>query len=201
MQLRTPTALYRASHHWRWDAAQCSVFRADRKNTKSKAFYGPETPRIYYRRVWGQLSTTCSNVLNQSNGELLVAVNQNQLRTMASETVDLIDWSHPPPSWAVPPERLVHCINQCNIRGNRTCNRNMRGNHLAYAAGHSGYKGTKKDVHEKLNHLHTHQGSPLLFIVCIFTRSLHRHPFDAQGHPNCHYYIKYKFFDNNQNLQ
>ena len=62
----------------------------------------------------GQLSTTCSNVLKQPNGELLVAVNHNQLRTMASETVDPIDWSYPPPSWAVPPERLlVHSINQC----------------------------------------------------------------------------------------
>ena len=39
------------------------------------------------------------------------------LRTMASETVDPIDWSHPPPSWAVPPERLVHSINQCTSAG------------------------------------------------------------------------------------
>ena len=35
---------------------------------------------------------------------------------MASETVDPIDWSHLPPSWAVPPERLVHSINQCTQR-------------------------------------------------------------------------------------
>ena len=67
--------------------------------------------------MWGQLSTTCSNVLKQPNWEFLVAVNHNQLRTMASETVYTIDWSHPPPSWAVIPERL-------------------RGNHLAYAATH-----------------------------------------------------------------
>ena len=53
---------------------------------------------------------------------------------MASETVDQIDWSHPPPSWAVPPERLVHSINECNISGTKTCNRSMQGNHLAYAA-------------------------------------------------------------------
>ena len=46
--------------------------------------------------------------LKLPNGELLVAVNHNQLRTMASETVNPIDWSHPPPSWAVPPEHLVH---------------------------------------------------------------------------------------------
>ena len=26
---------------------------------------------------------------------------------MAAETVDPIDWSHPPPSWAVPPELHV----------------------------------------------------------------------------------------------
>ena len=51
----------------------------------------------YYHRMWGQLSTTCSNVLKQPNGELLVAVNHNQLRSMASETVDRVDWSHPHP--------------------------------------------------------------------------------------------------------
>ena len=88
--------------------------------------------------MWGQLSTSCSNVVKQKNGELLVAVNHNQHRTgqkkMASETVDPIDWSHPPPSWAVPPVRHVHSINQCNLSGTRTCNRSMRGNHLAYAA-------------------------------------------------------------------
>ena len=82
--------------------------------------------------MWGQLSTLCTNVLKQSNGELLVAVKHNQLRTMASETVDAIDWLHPPPSWAVPPECLMHNINQCNLSGNRTCNRSIRGNHLAY---------------------------------------------------------------------
>ena len=88
--------------------------------------------------MWGQLSTTCSNVLKQPNGELLVAVNRYQLRTMASKTVDPIDCSHLPPSWAVPPERHVHSINQCNIRGTRTCNCSMRGNHLAYAATQGG---------------------------------------------------------------
>ena len=65
--------------------------------------------------MWGQLSTSCSNVLKQPNGELLVAVNHNQLRIMASETVDPIDRSHPPPSWAVPLERLVQRINQCDL--------------------------------------------------------------------------------------
>ena len=49
-----------------------------------------------------QVSTTCSNVLKQPNGELQVAVNHNQLRTMASETVDPIDWSHPHPHGQYP---------------------------------------------------------------------------------------------------
>ena len=90
--------------------------------------------RIYYHRIWVQLSTTCSNVLKQPNGELLVAVDHNQLRTMASETVDPTYWSHPPPSWAVPPESHVHSINQSNLSWTRTCNRSKRSNHLAYAA-------------------------------------------------------------------
>ena len=29
---------------------------------------------------------------------------------MASETVDSIDWCHPPPSWVVPPERHVMAL-------------------------------------------------------------------------------------------
>ena len=48
--------------------------------------------------------------------------------------VDPIDWSQPPPSWAVPPERHVHILNQSNLSWIRTCNRSMRDNHLAYAA-------------------------------------------------------------------
>ena len=82
-----------------------------RKVKESLLWPGTSQWRIYYHRMWSQLSTTFSNALKQQTGELLVAVNHNQLRTMASETVDPIDWSHPPPSWAVPPERLVHSIN------------------------------------------------------------------------------------------
>ena len=95
--------------------------------------------RIYYHRMWGQLSTTCSNVLKQPNGELLVAVNHNQLRTMASETVDPIDWSHPPPSWAVPPERHLNSINQCKPqRGSNVQPQHAR--QPPCLCGHSGYK-------------------------------------------------------------
>ena len=67
---------------------------------------------IYYHRMWGQLSTTCSNLLKQHNGELL---DHSQLRTMASETAYQIDWSHSLPSWAEPSERLVHSINQRSL--------------------------------------------------------------------------------------
>ena len=105
---------------------------------KIKVFYGQEPP-IYYHRMWGQLSTTCSNVLKQSNGELLVAVNHNQLWTMASETVDPIDWSHPQPSWAVPPERHVHSINQCNLSGTRTF-KPQHARQPPCLCGHSGYE-------------------------------------------------------------
>ena len=101
---------------------------------ESLLWAGASQWRIYYHRMWVQLSTTWSNVLKQPNGEHLVAVNHNQLRTMASETVDPIDWSYPPPSCGVLPERHVHSINQCNLSGTRTCNRCMRGNHLDYAA-------------------------------------------------------------------
>ena len=43
--------------------------------------------------MWDQLSTTCSNILKYPNGELIVAVDRNQIRTMALETVDPIDCS------------------------------------------------------------------------------------------------------------
>ena len=94
---------------------------------------------MHYHRMCGQLSTTCSNPLKQPNGDLLIAIDHNQLRTMASETVDPIDWSHPPPSWAVPLERLEHSINRCSSATalNRSCNLatfSLRGNHIAYAA-------------------------------------------------------------------
>ena len=62
----------------------------------------------------GSISTTSSNLLKWPNGEL-VAVDYNQLRTLATETVGPTDWSHPPPSWAVPLERLVHSIDRCSL--------------------------------------------------------------------------------------
>ena len=88
--------------------------------------------------MWGQLSTTFSNALKQPTGELQVVVNHNQLRTMASETVDPIDWSHPSPLWAVPPERLMHSINQCT-----SAESNVQPQHARQPpclCGHSGYQ-------------------------------------------------------------
>ena len=54
-------------------------------HSKAKGKPGASQLRIYYHRMWGQLSTTCSNALKQPNGELLVAVSHNQLQTIASE--------------------------------------------------------------------------------------------------------------------
>ena len=62
---------------------------------------------------------------------------------MASETIDPIGWSHPPPSWAVPPE--LHILHGVNVAykwrlaapaGTRTrIHRNARPTH--YLCGHS----------------------------------------------------------------
>ena len=92
-------------------------------------------------------SLPLENLLPQNVGvnmELLVAVDHNQLWTMASETVDPIQWSHLPPSREVPPERLVHSINRCSSATTRnpSCNLatfSMWGNHLAYAATQGTY--------------------------------------------------------------
>ena len=95
------------------------------------------------------------NYLQQStevaNGELLVAVDHNQLWIIASETVASIVWSHLPPSWAAPPECLVHSINLCSsatarIRSCNFATFSMRDNHLAYAAA----QGTQQILHWRL---------------------------------------------------
>ena len=122
---------------WSMKGVQCLAFYVFKR--ESLLWAGASQWRIYCHRMWGQLSTTCSNLLKYPNGELLVAVDHNQLWTMASEKVDSIDWSHPPPSWAVPPDHLVHSINRCSsatagIRSWNVATFSMRGNHLAYAA-------------------------------------------------------------------
>ena len=104
-----------------------------RSLAKSLLWPGSSQWRIYYHRMWSQLSTTCCNLLKWTNGELLVAVDHNQRLTMASETVDPIDRSPSPPSWAV----LPHSINRCSsaTAGNLYLATFSRwGNHLAYAS-------------------------------------------------------------------
>ena len=44
----------------------------------------------------------------------IVTVDHNQLRTIASETADPIDWSHPPLSWAVPVPPQLHVLHGVN---------------------------------------------------------------------------------------
>ena len=60
----------------------------------------------------GSIINYLQQCTEEAQWELLVAVYHNQLRTMASETVDLIDWSHRPHAWAVPPElHVLHGVN------------------------------------------------------------------------------------------
>ena len=63
---------------------------------------------------------------------------------MSSETVDPIDLSHPPPSWAG-----VHSINRHSLSstGIRPCNFSMRGKHLAYAATQGMKCGCTRGTH------------------------------------------------------
>ena len=74
----------------------------------------------------GSIINNFSNLLKQLNGQwgtpccsLPQPATDNGVRE-----VDTIAWSHPPPSWAVPPERLVHSINLCSsaTAGIRSCN-------------------------------------------------------------------------------
>ena len=78
-----------------------------------KVFYGQKPPS-------GESTTTECWV----NYQLLAVITEvaqrgipscsrpQQLRTMASETVDPIHWSHPTPSWPVPPElHVLHGVN------------------------------------------------------------------------------------------
>ena len=89
--------------------------------------------------MWGQLSTTCcSNLLKQQNRELLVVVVHKQIRTMASEMVDPIDWSHPPTIVSSTPRapRIARC--KCRLQMTR----------LAASTG----AGTRVHGHAKQTH-------------------------------------------------
>ena len=85
---------------------------------KGKVFYGQEPPS-------GESTTTEYGVnykllaviyWSSPMEELLVVVDHNRLRKMASETEYPIDWSHSPPSRAVPPEHLVHSTNRYSLQ-------------------------------------------------------------------------------------
>ena len=66
---------------------------------------------------------------------LLVAVDHNQLREMASETVDIIHWPLSNTFYrAVPPERHIFITNRWASAGNRTPKIHRRGNRIADAA-------------------------------------------------------------------
>ena len=61
--------------------------------------------RIDNHCSWGQLlSTTCIDAAEVAYGQLIIAVDHSQLRKMAPETIDSIDWPLPPPftGWGYP---------------------------------------------------------------------------------------------------
>ena len=66
-----------------------------------------------YHRMWGQLSTSCSNLLKQPP----CGTSSSSPPQPATDNgvIDPIDWLHPTPSWAALPERLVHSVNQCSL--------------------------------------------------------------------------------------
>ena len=67
-----------------------------KKKIKSSMVRSLQVENLLPQNMCGQLSTTCSNLLKQQPNEEFFFAN-NQLRTMASEKIDPIDWSHPPP--------------------------------------------------------------------------------------------------------
>ena len=64
----------------------------------------------------GSIINQLQQLQKQPNGELQVAVNHNQLRTMASETVDPINWSNPPPYTGQYPLSSTYCTLQCGLQ-------------------------------------------------------------------------------------
>ena len=110
--------------------------------------------------MWGQLSTASRNLLKWPNGEILIEVDHNQLRTMASETLDPIDWSHPPTLMGSTPERLVYSINRCssNTARIRSCNLQQARQPLRLYAASQGKNHVKSTI------LHARQ---IFFKQCI----------------------------------
>ena len=99
--------------------------------------------RIYYHCLWGQSLNTCSNATEIANEQLLVAVDHNQIRILASATVDPIDWTLPPSLYKQYPLNAT-CTVQVGVApaGNRTGNLlHTRKPPCLY--GHSGYKRRK----------------------------------------------------------
>ena len=87
--------------------------------------------RIYYYRMCGQLSTTCSNLLKYPIVELLVVVDRNQLRTL----VPLTDRTpNPHGQYSQCASCLQYKSVQSQLNRESILNFSMRGNHLEYAA-------------------------------------------------------------------
>ena len=116
--------------------------------------------KIYDHHLWSSLSSTSSNAAVVANGQLLVTVDHNQIRRMASETVDPIDRPLPstiyragiePATFGIPDNRLhiraldvlvafswvssLNCVqglNSCSLNG---CSLHGAHNTGAYSTG------------------------------------------------------------------
>ena len=96
---------------------------------------------LLYHCSYGQLPITCSEDTEVPNGQLPVAVDHSQLRTMASETVNSINSPLPPTLYrAVPPELQMRDTNQERSKLDRLV-------HLSVI--YNTYSGSYTDGHQK----------------------------------------------------
>ena len=119
---------------------------------KGEVFYGQEPPSGKSTTTECGFNYQLLAVIYRSSEmrELLVAVDHNELRTIASEMVDPIDWLHPPPYTGQYPLSSTYCTVQRALQITRlvalnelrTCDlRHVRPTHCL--SGHSGYKAKK----------------------------------------------------------
>ena len=83
-------------------------FLIGQNQKKSVPWPGASQWRIYYHRMWGQLSTTCSNILNSKLQSTTTSYGQCRQRWQIQLT-----GRTPLPSWAVPTE--LHLLHGANV--------------------------------------------------------------------------------------
>ena len=101
-------------------------------HTKEKFFLWPGGPqrRIYYHSLFGLLSSISSKATVVPDGQITVAIDHNQLRTMASETLMKLPGCYPT-LYRAPLPQYKSMQPQPEIEPATFC---IRSNRLAYAA-------------------------------------------------------------------